>query len=290
MNTSYKPETAAEIAIAEYGKDNIFMVAEHYRGLYQDDYCSFTYYNNVTGEFFTDEWSTAYAAPSFGRFECMTFKEAFEKGLVNKEILFKTMKERCIKSFDNVCFNFYFKMREIATLGLRVEVNTGRKWRGTGYLIDYYTTSYQWDVKRWKSDNDYGTSTTGHAKIYDPATNRIETVISSHVKFLDEEKLKAEWKEEMLQKLELATPENLTSGLTIDFDYIPFDKWIMGKANNIDMSTAIDTVEEKKKEKADVAREKKLQDLITWVETNTDKKGQAAVELAEKIFKKKYIC
>ena len=34
---------------AEIGLENVFYVGENYRGLYEDDYCTFTFYNNLTG-------------------------------------------------------------------------------------------------------------------------------------------------------------------------------------------------------------------------------------------------
>ena len=50
--------TAVQKAIQEYGIENISMVGYNYHGRYEDDDCEFTYYNNVTGNFFYDEWTT----------------------------------------------------------------------------------------------------------------------------------------------------------------------------------------------------------------------------------------
>ena len=73
--------------------------------------------------------------------------------------------------------------------------------RITGYLVGTFITSYQWGVKMWHSNNDYGTSTTRHAKIYDPTTNRIETVTADYVKFLDLDNIIEQYKKDMIAKL-----------------------------------------------------------------------------------------
>ena len=43
------------------------------------------------------------------------------------------------------------------------------------------------------------------------------------------------------------------------------------------------------KKKATEFRAKKMSELVEWVKTNTDKEGADILELAERIFKKKYM-
>ena len=152
--------TAVQKAINEYGIENISMVGYNYHGRYEDDDCEFTYYNNVTGNFFYDEWTTRFACPSYSCYECQTLEEADKKGFVDHEKLFSFKKYSMIKQFEKFKFDNIWgeTFDKIAPLGLRVEVKRGRKWKGIGYLVGTFTTSYQWGVKMWRSNNDYGTS------------------------------------------------------------------------------------------------------------------------------------
>lgn len=287
--------TVVQDAIAQYGVNNIFMVASSYRSMYHDDYCSFTYYNNVTGEFFSDEWATAYAAPAYGNFECMPIAKAFENNLVDKVKLFEVLKERKLNWINNFTFNFYYKFDELANLHLRVNVSKGRKWKGTGFLVGTFVRSYQWGVKMWHSNNDYGTSHTRYAKIYDPSTNRIETVVSNNVEFVDAEALISKYKEDMINIINNSTSEDIHNRLEIECGTITFEQWLESHKNTIDTSTAFDEVENAKKikeqeqeAKKQAFKEKKMIELIEWVKTNTDKHGDEIQKLAEHIFNKRY--
>lgn len=300
--------TAVEIAIAEFGIDNISMVGYNYHGRYEDDDCYFTYYNNVTGEFFKDEWTTRFACPHYGRYECQTLEEADKKGLVDHEKLFSFEKSMKLKEFEAFTFENIWgdTFAKIAPLGLRVEVKRGRKWKGIGYLIDTFTTSYQWAVKKWRSDNDYGVSTTRHAKIYDPATNRIETVNASYVKFLDLDSIVEQYKKEMIAIVEATTVDDFSIGknctsyspysgdsnhtpMTIKCDTVSFMEYLKSRGNSFNLVNAYDVVEEEKKAKLLAFKETKMPGIIEWVKNNTDKETEEDImELAEHIFNKNY--
>ena len=300
--------TAVERAIAEFGIDNISMVGYSYHGRYEDDDCYFTYYNNVTGEFFKDEWTTRFACPHYGRYECQTLDEADKKGLVDHEKLFIFEKSVMLNTYEKFTFENIWgdTFAKIAPLGLRVEVKRGRKWKGIGYLIDSFTTSYQWAVKKWRSDNDYGVSTTRHAKIYDPTTNRIETVNASYVEFLDLDSIVEQYKKEMIAIVEATTVDDFSIGkngtsyspysgdsnrtpMTIKCDTVSFMEYLKSKGNSFNLVNVYDVVEEEKKAKLLAFKETKMPGIIEWVKNNTDKETEEDImELAEHIFNKNY--
>ena len=300
--------TAVQKAINEYGIENISMVGYNYHGRYEDDDCEFTYYNNATGNFFYDEWTTRFACPSYGCYECQTLEEADKKGLVDHKKLFSFKKYSMIKHFEKFKFDNIWgeTFCKIAPLGLRVEVKRGRKWKGIGYLVGTFTTSYHWGVKMWHSNNDYGTSTTRHAKIYDPTTNRIETVTADYVKFLDLDNLIEQYKKDMIAIVEATTIEDFSIGkngtsyspysgdsnrtpMTIKCDTVSFMEYLKSKGNNFNLVNAYDVVEEEKKAKLLAFKETKMPGIIEWVKNNTDKETEEDVmELAEHIFNKNY--
>lgn len=302
--------TAVMRAIAEFGAENIFMVSSAYHGKYEDDYASFTYYNNKTGEYFHDEWTTAFACPSYNSYECTTLKEAFDNGLVNLDILFKwkiATEMSLINRFNVDPFRFFDDMIKF---GMRVEVKRGRKWKGIGFLVGQFSTCYTWDTPRWTSryygDNGYGRTITNYAKIFDPTTNTIYSINRSYCNFLDLDKFVEEYKEYVINELNSMTPENLEVGARSGYSPysgdsfgtpITFNKPIKSfmefmtekHTNHIDTTTAIDVVEEAAKKKYNDFREKKLPGIITWVRNNTDKTDEGEIlELAEHIFKKHY--
>ena len=300
--------TAVQKAIQEYGIENISMVGYNYHGRYEDDDCEFTYYNNVTGNFFYDEWTTRFACPSYSCYECQTLEEADKNGLVDHEKLFSFKKYSMIKQFEKFKFDNIWgeTFDKIAPLGLHVEVKRGRKWKGIGYLVGTFTTSYQWGVKMWCSNNDYGTSTTRHAKIYDPTTNRIETVTADYVKFLDLDNIIEQYKKDMIAIVEATTIEDFSIGkngttyspysgdsnltpMIIKCNTISFMEYLKSKGNNLNLETAYDVVEEAKKAKLLAFKESKMPGIIEWVQKNTDKEtDEAILALAEHIFNKKY--
>lgn len=93
--TKEKPyiiKTCCEIHEMLFGKDSCFLVGSNYRSMYHDDYASFTYYSNVTGEYFEDEWATAFACPNYSCYECKRFEDAKKEGLINIELFNSTWK------------------------------------------------------------------------------------------------------------------------------------------------------------------------------------------------------
>ena len=212
----------------------------------------------------------------------------------------ETIERRQVPSWWDMAENF-------AGLGLRVKVERGRKWKGTGFFINTFTKSYQWGVKQWRSNNDYGVATTRYAKILDPVSGTINTVTFRNMDFVDIEKFFEEYKTEMKNKLEATTVEDLKVG-DYDFSYSPysgdshrvaygiefgdmtFDKWLAEKhSNKFDLSIFTDIEEEEKAKKQAEFKATKMQGIIEWVKNNTDKTTDEEInELAERIYKKNY--
>ena len=300
--------TAVQQAIKEFGVENISMVSYNYHGRYEDDDCDFTYYNNVTGEFFNDEWTTRFACPGYGCYECQTLEEADKNGYVDHEKLFNLKKTQLINIFKhfNVDHIWRENFEKISSFGLRVEVTRGRKWKGIGFLVGTFTTSYQWGTKLWRSNNDYGVSTTRYAKIYDPLTGRIETVTVNNVTFLEIGDIVEKYKKDMISIIEATTVNDFIIGknctsyspyfgnsndtnMTINCNIIPFMKYLESKGNKINLDNAYDVVEEEKKAKFQAFKDSKMPGIIEWVKNNTDKTTEEEIlALAEHIFNKKY--
>lgn len=301
--------THVDRMIAEFGAENIFMIGESYASHYHDDYCTFTYYNNLTGEIFHDEWATAYAAPAYDAFKCTTLYEAFENNALNLELLLSNSKNRylsVIKSmFEMNHLMYNFKRRDTTlfdkfnSLGLRVEVKRGRKWKGIGYLINSEVSRYRYACPRWRTnDADWGVSTTIYYKIFDPITNNIETVGSGNVDFIDLEKYVEEYVAILNDKINNATTEdvfvNAGNGFGIKEMYDMMKEsalldYIENKyKNNPDLTDAVDAKEEERRAKRNEFKKAKMEELIEWVKTNTDKEGADVIELASHIFNKRY--
>jgi len=174
---------------AEIGLENVFYVGENYRGLYHDDYCTFTFYNNLTGEFFYDEWTTAFACPSCDSYYegIYTIKEGFELGLIDMEKVFALNKQRFetmiennarkIFSADSIDDNCFYP---------RIRVSRGRKWRGEGYLIDMETKVYQFGPTYGRG---YNTSSSTTARILSLEDFQIHYCNADYLEFVDSEKI-----------------------------------------------------------------------------------------------------
>lgn len=270
-------KTVVEKLIEQYGVENIFMVAQNYRSYYDDDDCSFKYYNNVTGEFHSDAWTTRYACPPFKSFETTTLYEGIKKGLVDTKKLLEILKTKQLKTV-----NQYFPAHDIKdgpTQGLRVKVTGGRKWRGLGYFVDTYSVKTGFGVSE-------------SYKIYDPMTGRIEYVTPKFVEFIDEEKIKEDYVEEYNRKINECTEEDIktaTGGVCIKPDIESFLEFSQKYTHNIDLSNAYDEVEIENCRKAMEFRTKKMAELFKWAKERANKDDDMeALELATRVFNKNY--
>lgn len=296
--------TLVQDMIQKYGVDNIFMVREDYHGLYEDDYCDFTYYNNVTGEFSTDKWSTAYAAPDFKLFECMWISEALKNNLLDTakffSILFNNEMNRIKNNTINTHDIYYESNRDrVAALHLKVNVSRGRKFKGSGYWVSNLVKTFQWATPQWHShyygDNGYGRTSTVYAKIYVPETNKIEYANISYLEIENLSEMINEYKKYLISNLLKTTKENVyfeNSGIGyyLKYENPSFINWLCNnKKNELVMSNLFDAEEEKREKKNNEFRDKKMPELIEWVKTHTEKTCDKEIcELAERIYKKRY--
>ena len=287
--------TEVQKAIQEFGKDNIFLIKEDYKGRYEDDYSTLLYFNNVTKEFFEDGWTTATACPDYSNYkDCFTIGDAIERDIIDKKFLLEYAKEKATLKDTTQRIISELTNEGIASLGFRVKVERGRKWKGVGYCIGKKTSRYQYATPMFKvrGGGNYGVSTTTYLKIFDPMTNKIEYININNVDVIGEEEFKQKYIESYNRKVENCRFSDITwslrEGIRLKIDFPSFIDWLKGEVVCPDTSMAFDEEEYNEKKKASEFRTKKMTDLIEWVKNNTDKQGDDILKLAEHIYNKKY--
>lgn len=290
-NGEYKVSvfTVVEEAIIKYGPENIFLISSDYHGLYQDDYCTFHYYNNVTGDEFMDEWSTAYAAPAYGRFEnCLTLKEAKELNLINKDIALQKSKEKLTRLYTNITKEVTQQMA--IKYHLEVKVTRGRKWKGTGIIKDVRRTMYQYARPSFRTNDPYwGKKVTDIAIVYDNNSNKIEEVNYAYCVPVKLDEMINSWRKEILGYVEKATNENL-EGLTIRIpEYLKWEVFVARYANELpDDRLYIYPEQDARDAKEKAFKEKKIAELTEWAKNYTDVKAEEIPEFVERVYNKRY--
>ena len=281
--------TVVEEAIIKYGPENIFLISSDYHGLYQDDYCTFHYYNNVTGDEFMDEWSTAYAAPAYGRFEnCLTLKEAEALNLINKDIALQKSKEKLTRLYTNITKEATQQMA--IKYHLEVKVTRGRKWKGTGIIKDVRRTMYQYARPSFRTNDPYwGKKVTDIAIIYDNNSNKIEEVNYAYCVPVKLEEMIDSWRKEILGYINKATNENL-EGLTIRIpEYLKWEVFVARYANELpDDRLYIYPEQDARDAKEKAFKEKKIAELTEWAKNYTDVKAKEIPEFVERVYNKRY--
>ena len=286
---AYDVYTAVEKAILKYGPENIFLIRSDYHGLYQDDYCTFRYYNNVTGEDFMDEWSTAYAAPYFGRFEnCLKLSEAEELGLLDKKVALDGAKKRLAQLYTNI--NKKVEQAQAIAYHLEMKVSRGRKWKGTGILKDVRRTVFQYATPSFRTNDPYwGKKVTDIAIIYDNDSNKIVEVNYAYCVPVKEEEMLNAWRSEILAYVEKATEDNL-EGLSIHIpEYLKWEVFIGRYANELpDDRLYVYPEAEAREAKENAFKTKKIAELTEWAKTCTDVKPEEIPEFVERVYNKRY--
>lgn len=134
---------------SEYPKvkseDNLYLIGLNYRGLYEDDYCTFWYLNAETGEQTSDSWTTAGACPYFGSYLRMMVPDAHEAGYISDEVYNKFVNDRWNSYLNSVVHDLtnlphYIPDFPVVNmigheLNIPVVVDRGRKYRGAGTLL-----------------------------------------------------------------------------------------------------------------------------------------------------------
>lgn len=281
---------AVEKAIIEYGAENIFYVNRSYRSMYYDDYCTFYYYNNITGETFTDEWTTAAACPGFGRYEnAVTLDEAFENNLVNKQMILDKARPKYIELINNIDFEISTELAVAAHL--RVKVEGGRKWKGTGLLVGTFATSYQYaHPSFYTDDSSFGCSTVRHAKIWDVVENTVNVCSYAQVKFVDYPEMRKKYIECLTEWVNGLTTDDITTITISTPKELSWDKFVIAHFSILlpETPTWRDKYAEAEAEKKRAFRERKIADLTEWAKTCTDIPEEEIPAFVERVYKKKY--
>lgn len=264
--------------IAELGAENVFYEGRNYRGLYEDDDCTFRYWDNVNGKFIYDEWSTRYAAPSFFLYEdnIITFANAKEAGLVNTKLFTDFMVKNACESIDRMQVNNVID--DIIPTYPRIKVEEGRKWKGNGYLVEKII-----------NENHHGTRTI--AKVLSLEDFQIHYCNYRYVQFIDAEEFLNEYKTYAKDFIKNHTSVALSNDkFAAGLD--SFKEWVKNnKTNNIGylVSTAPDPEQGEKNRKLAAKRAENFQNIVEWVKNNTDKTEENDImELALRILNKRY--
>lgn len=186
-SSAYDIETNCEIHNRLYGENSCFLVAEDYHGLYHDDYASFTYYSNVTGEYFEDSWTTAACCPSYDCYKlCKSFDEAVKEGLIDINIYNSTWNpSRCeISDFLKKNTSEFYRIYRIYPF---VEIYRGRShknrkgWRISEKTI--YNKGYGsiMEIIFDPEVNEFFMVRKGYTKLEDEFVKKIENAINSHI-------------------------------------------------------------------------------------------------------------
>lgn len=265
-------------AIAEHGAENIFLLKEEYHGCYHDDYAYFTYYNNVTGDEFKDEWTTAFACPGYYCYKCLSFADALEAGLVNMEVYLSMLRKDTLDRLESAKVPA-FELDELIKSRMLVTATGGRKWKGTGYVVDKHTTTF---------NMYYGSRTTTYAVVYDIQRKELREVNPAYLTPVGIGEKFKEWKMEMTTKALTSTTANLHAGkgkIEQDF-YVRFKEWLLAQSKPVQID--IDDARYPEQEARDIKKARKMDELVEWVKENTDATGDGIYLLAEKIYKRKY--
>lgn len=269
--------------IVEIGVENIFVCGDGaYISLHNDDYCTFTYWDNVKGEFIEDGWTTAACSPSFDSFTTgiFTVEEAIKYNLFNKDVVKKFVYNECERK---IAFDAdYYRYKEAFTnYNKLVRVTEGRKWRGTGYLIDITFNGYT-------QQKDARILSLEDMQIHHCNPNYVHTVVNVN----DVAKEYIEWATAKLKNV--ISNDDFDSFFITEgyawcvkpeyrFSFLNFmeDNYSTPDISNL-VANACD---------ADLNKRKSIEfaKIVEWVKNKTDKTTENDInELAIKIFNKKY--
>ena len=242
----------------------------------------------------------------------MTNLEAYNemvRDMVDINFVFDVAKMNKVEELTaNINIDIKSNIENVASLGLvKVKVDKGRKWKGEGWLVGFFESSFC---------TGYREIYTKKVKIYDPSTNKIETIALNNVTITDISKLIEAYKKDIIDNIYRTDIDELgmshiieslpiilpyLSSLKVDLlqtiddtlnkKKIHISSWSRSKDFMNDefiLENAIDEIEDAKKARKEEFKAKKMPELIEWVKNNTDKKGEEINKLAEHIFNKKY--
>lgn len=172
-----------------------------------------------------------------------------------------------------------FEWKHFVDDNLFVEVKKGRIWKGSGYAVGYYEDHfYNWTQRK--------------VKVYDPITNEIHLVSAENVT------LHPMYKEDFRTHMQMiireyfkAVPEDQRNGFGMDHQKY-FKDYLHLRKNFITISSGVRCPEieaklAKRQAKQEEFKKVKMPELIKWAESK-GKTGQEAIDLAERVWRKKY--
>ena len=255
--------------------DNLYLIGLNYRGLYEDDYCTFWYLNAETGEQTSDSWTTAGACPCFDSYLRMMVPDAHNAGYISDEVYNKFVNDRWnsyLKSVahDLTTINQYIPDFPVVNmigreLNIPVVINGGRKYRGKATLLElikeqdgpwvYRNRGYHVAARILGEDNNIYIVRPS----YIDASDIMETIAGK------------------LNAIIEANPED-SEELTNIYPFV-----------SVDTSSAVDVKAQQKLDKYNAFKESKMPGLIEWCRSKAPEKSEDEItEWAEKIFARKY--
>ena len=277
------------MTIAELGVENIFYVSRDYHGRYEDDDCTFTYWDNLNGKFIYDEWSTRYAAPSFFLYEdnIIRFADAMEAELVDMKKFIDMKAEKAYSIIDRIHVKNITD--DLTHTYPRIKVDGGRKWKGNGYLVEIV-----------EEENSFGIRS--YAKVLSTEDFQIHYCNPAYIQYIDADAILDGYKTYAKDYIK----DHISRGRFYDVfgdsfnkseTYInynlmcTFGEWVKRYKNNIEglVATAPDPEMYERNMKLAAKRAENFKDIIEWVKTNTDKTTDDEImELALRILNKRY--
>lgn len=276
--------------IAKLGAENVFYISKSYRGLYEDDDCYFSYWDNVNGEIITDYWSTAFACPSFDLYTegVITIEQAQENNLLNMDLVKKFNINNALKVVNNRKNHTHENAEIIKKYNPIIKVEHGRKFRGTAYYIT--------EIETIKNPN-YPVKV--EAKVLSLDDFQIHYCNPSFVQLVEMDKIVEDYIKWATDVINNVVNKNTYSsffdmnGVTwgIKDENFSFESYVSINANNIDhlLANAYDPRREEEKKRLAENKAKEFPKILEWVKTKTQVTDEAdQIALAIKILNKKY--
>ena len=274
--------------IVELGAENVFYMHKDYHSLYEDDYCTFYYWDNVNGKVITDYWTTSFSCPAFDSFvdNIFTFDDALHMGIVDINLLKKY-------NIENI-LNYVKSTRELKDVVSIIKDNTplvriegGRKFKGVGYYVGKIETS----------KSRYYPATV-EAKILSLEDFQIHYCSPQYVQLIDTDTTVdnyIKWATDIINNVvkynSYSTFFNMNGiNWTVRDENFSFEAYVKSQVDpNIKhlINSAYDPRMEELKKKHAEKISKKYADVLEWVKTKTDKKTEAEqIALAIRILNK----
>lgn len=276
--------------IAELGAENVFYISKSYRGLYEDDDCTFMYWDNVNGEIIHDYWTTAAACPSFDLYteDIITIEQAQENNLLNMDLIKKFNINNALKVVNNRKNYTHENAEIIMKYNPIVNIGRSRKCRGLAYYITEIET---------RNNPNYPARV--EAKVLSLNDFQIHYCNPNFVQLVEMDKIVEDYIKWATDVINNVVDKNTYSsffdmkGVTwgIKDENFSFEAYVSIHSNNIDhlLANAYDSRREEEKKRLAENRANEYPKILEWVKTKTDVTEESAqIALAIKILNKKY--